>query len=90
MLMETCGRVSAGSGDPRTASRWVLAGAVVAGWAVGSATQIHEMALACLFSFLAGGMLLNVLREELPEDRESRFWAFALGAALYSALLLVT
>ena len=32
--------------------------------------------------------MLNVLKEELPRERESRFWAFALGAALYSALLL--
>ncbi len=74
----------------RDTGRWILAGAVIVGWAVGSVTQIHELALACLFSFLAGGVLLNVLREELPEDRESRFWAFALGAALYSALLLLT
>jgi hypothetical protein len=31
---------------------------------------------------------MNVLKEELPEERESRFWAFALGAALYTMLLL--
>jgi hypothetical protein len=42
-----------------------------------------------LFAFLAGGVVLNVLKEELPEERESRFWAFALGAASYTALLLV-
>jgi hypothetical protein len=29
-----------------------------------------------------------VLKEELPEDRESRFAAFAAGAAGYAALLL--
>ena len=34
-------------------------------------------------------MVLNVLKEELPENRESRFWAFALGATLYSPLLLL-
>ena len=31
---------------------------------------------------------MNVLKEELPEERESRFWAFAAGAALYSVVLL--
>ena len=41
-----------------------------------------------LFAFQAGGVVMNVLKEELPEERESRFWAFALGAALYSAVLL--
>ena len=31
---------------------------------------------------------MNVLEEELPKERESRFWAFAVGVALYAALLL--
>ena len=32
---------------------------------------------------------MNVLKEELPEERQSRFWAFAVGAASYAALLLI-
>jgi hypothetical protein len=39
--------------------------------------------------FLAGGVVMNVLKEELPEERESRFWAFLLGAGLYAGVLLV-
>jgi hypothetical protein len=31
---------------------------------------------------------MNVLKEELPEERESRFCAFALEAALYTVVLL--
>lgn len=68
--------------------RWILAAAIGAGWVIGSATQIHAAAIAVLFAFLAGGVVLNVLKEELPEERESRFWAFALGASAYAALLL--
>lgn len=34
------------------------------------------------------GVLLNVLKEELPEQRESRYWVFALGAIGYALLLL--
>jgi zinc transporter ZupT len=68
--------------------RWILAAAVIVGWAIGQGTQIHEAAIAVLFAFLAGGLVLNVLKEELPEDRESKFWAFALGAATYAALLV--
>ena len=71
------------------AGRWVLAAAVVAGWFVGLVSEISEAALAVLFAFLAGGVVMNVLKEELPEERESRFWAFVLGAALYSAVLLL-
>jgi hypothetical protein len=33
-------------------------------------------------------VVLNVLKEELPKERESRFWWFALGVFLYTALLL--
>ncbi|MGB7444457.1 MAG: hypothetical protein WA919_25615, partial [Coleofasciculaceae cyanobacterium] len=68
--------------------RWILAAAVLVGWAMGQATQIHEAAVALLFAFLAGGIILNVLKEELPEERDSRFWAFALGVAVYTAILL--
>ncbi|MBO0349382.1 hypothetical protein J0895_09740 [Phormidium pseudopriestleyi FRX01] len=68
--------------------RWVLAAAAIAGWMIGSATEISEAAIAVLFAFLAGGVILNILKEELPEERESRFWAFAAGATVYAALLL--
>lgn len=68
--------------------RWILAAAIIVGWAIGQATEISEAAIAVLFAFLAGGVILNVLKEELPEERESRFWAFALGAGVYAALLL--
>ena len=68
--------------------RWVLAAAVVLGWVVGLLTKIPEVAIAVLTAFLAGGVIMNVLKEELPEERESRFWAFALGAAFYTVILL--
>ena len=68
--------------------RWILAAAVIIGWTVGLIRDISEAAQATILAFLAGGVILNVLKEELPEERESRFWAFALGAAAYAALLL--
>ena len=68
--------------------RWLLVAAIVVGWVIGIGTVIHQAAIAVLFAFLAGGIVLNVLKEELPEERESRFWAFALGAIGYAILLL--
>lgn len=70
--------------------RWILAAAPLFGFALGLATKIPALAVASLFAFLAGGVILNVLKEELPEERESRFWAFLAGASLYAALLLAT
>jgi hypothetical protein len=69
--------------------RWVLAGAVILGWAAGLFVQVHQAVVAVLFAFLAGSAIVNTLKEELPEGRESRFWAFALGAGIYSALLII-
>lgn len=68
----------------------VLAAAALLGWLVGLIVEIPRTLVLVLFAFLAGAVILNVLKEELPEQRESRFWAFAAGAALYSTLLLVT
>jgi hypothetical protein len=70
--------------------RWVLAAGIGVGWMVGLFFEVSEAAIAVLFAFLAGGVIMNVLKEELPEERESRFWAFALGATLYAAILLIT
>ncbi|MBA3547257.1 MAG: hypothetical protein H0T76_12295 [Nannocystis sp.] len=69
--------------------RWILSAAIVVGWLLGVVTSIHRAAIAACFGFLAGGILLNVLKEELPEERDSTFWAFALGAVAYAALLLL-
>lgn len=68
--------------------RWVLAAAVVGGWALGTVMRIDTLTIAVLIAFLGGGILLNVIKEELPEERESRFWAFAAGVVGYSVLLL--
>lgn len=69
--------------------RWILAAAVLAGWAFGVAFVVSDLVLLVPLAFLGGGIILNVLKEELPEERESRFWAFAVGLTAYTLLLLV-
>jgi zinc transporter ZupT len=73
----------------RRYGRWFLAAGVVAGALVGSVPAVSEAVLGNVFAFLAGGIVLNVIKEELPEERESRFWAFAAGAAAYTLLLML-
>lgn len=68
--------------------RWVISAAILLGWALGLLVEVPEFVLAAITAFLAGGIVLNVLKEELPEERESRFWAFALGATSYATILL--
>ncbi|KAF0675391.1 hypothetical protein [Profundibacterium mesophilum] len=69
-------------------ARWVLAAAVLGGWTLGMLTHLPELWIGMLFAFLAGGVVLNVLKEELPEERESRFLPFVAGGAGYALLLL--
>lgn len=71
-----------------SASRWMLAAAPFVGLALAAVAELPDLALALVLAFLGGGVILNVLKEELPEERQSRFWAFALGALGYALLLL--
>jgi zinc transporter ZupT len=67
--------------------RWLLAGSVLSGWGAGIAADIPKSALALIFAFLSGAILVNVMKEELPHQKESSVWAFFLGAALYTCML---
>lgn len=70
--------------------RWALSGAVMAGWAAALSLNVWPEFTAGIVGFLAGAILLNTFKEELPSEQESRFWIFCAGAAGYSALLLWT
>ena len=60
----------------------------MAGWITGLLVELPEIAIGCLFAFVGGAMVLVILKEELPEERESKFWPFLLGATLYAGLVL--
>jgi uncharacterized protein YqgC (DUF456 family) len=69
--------------------RWILVAALIAGSLIGIFHQVRPVTLAILIAFLAGAIILNVFKEELPDQQESHFAAFAIGALSYSALLLM-
>ena len=68
--------------------RWVLVVATLGGWGLGLLVALPELAIGCLFAFVGGGIVLLVLKEELPEERKSFFLPFLGGAVLYAALVL--
>ncbi len=68
--------------------RWVLAAALLTGFVAGELTRISEAALALLLAFLAGAVVLNTLKEEVPSERQSRLGPFLGGAAAYAAILV--
>lgn len=73
----------------RRLGRWVLSGMILLGWAAAVVFGVPDVLMTLLVAFVAGGIVLNVMMEELPRERESRFWAFALGAIAYSLVLLL-
>ena len=70
--------------------RRLIAAAVLIGWVVGVATEISERVIALIIAFIGGGMILNVLKEELPAERRARFLPLAAAAGLYTVLLQLT
>lgn len=69
--------------------RWVLAGALMLGWVMTANRQPHIVVVAGLLGILSGSIILTVIKEELPEDRQkARFPMFVFGAVTYAVLLL--
>jgi hypothetical protein len=68
--------------------RWILAAAILIGWMLGYLIKLPELYIYMLLAFLAGGIILNVLKEELPDEGQSDFRAFIIGVVAYTALLL--
>ena len=69
--------------------RWLLTAAILVGAAAGVATQLNEAAVSTVWAFLAGSMILNTLKRELPKAEKTCFWSFLGGATLYTALILL-
>lgn len=69
--------------------RWLLAASVLAGWLTGAVAPVSETVISRLFAFVAGGVVMTSMNEELPQEREGRFWWFVLGSAGYTLVLLV-
>ncbi|WP_033542698.1 hypothetical protein [Planococcus sp. CAU13] len=69
--------------------RWLLTAAIACGWIAGISTEVSGVVVSILVALLAGGVILNVMKEELPEERESSFLPFVIGMVSYSVLLLL-
>lgn len=73
----------------RRVGRWLLAGMVLLGWAVGAVWEVPEGLVGIGIAFLAGGITLITLKEELPEEAKGRFLWFLLGVVTYVTLVAV-
>ncbi|MGK7908617.1 MAG: hypothetical protein AB4040_15520 [Synechococcus sp.] len=66
-----------------------MAAAILVGAIAAQASHINEAAISLVWSFLAGSIILNILKRELPDEQKSCFGSFVAGTALYSGLILL-
>lgn len=68
--------------------RFILSLCLILGWLTGSWLTISDAAIALVNAFIAGGVIMNVVRHELPGDNPNNTGAFLLGAISYTIVLL--
>jgi zinc transporter ZupT len=73
----------------RRTGRWLLAPAVIAGWAVGTFVPLSTVVVALITAFLAGAMLITSVKDEIPSAKQARFVPFASGAVIAAAVLVL-
>lgn len=69
--------------------RWIIVTALLLGGLIGFGQELPAAYIGLVFAFITGAIIMNILKEELPEERKSNFWAFSLGVVVYSLLLMV-
>lgn len=67
--------------------RFMLAGATVAGWALGLVHGFPDHAVALFIAFISGAVTINSAIMELPNRNRGRYLPFLAGAAAYGLLL---
>lgn len=68
--------------------KWVLILFLTLGWAIGNLFVISDAAVALINAFIAGGVIMNVTRHELPADNPNSTESFLLGSFFYTLVLL--
>jgi hypothetical protein len=68
--------------------RWAFAASCVAGWAVGAFTHTLDSAVTLSSTFVAGGIIITAIREELA-DRHSTLWPFFVAVLVAATAIIL-
>ena len=60
----------------RKKGRWILIASLFLGWLAGVWITLSQTAVALISAFIGGGVIMNVTRNELPEDTPHSLGAF--------------
>ncbi len=70
--------------------RFLLIGALLIGWICSAIFDpVNVLVASFMVAFLAGSILLNVFREELPRAESASYWWFSIGALSIAVILLL-
>nr|TXF85408.1 hypothetical protein FTX54_09270 [Alkalicoccus halolimnae] len=68
--------------------RYVLGAGIVAGWIFALTVNLTPLLKSIIFAFVAGAMIFNVFKHELPSDEETHFPTFAGAVLIYSTITM--
>lgn len=74
--------------DYRYEGKWILILSLFLGWLAGVWIILPEPAVALISAFIGGGVIMNVIRHELPEEKPNSLGSFLLFSAFYTTILL--
>lgn len=68
--------------------RGVLAIGIVVGWVLAIVTDLTPLFKSIIFAFVAGAMIFNVFKHEMPNEKETHFPTFAAAVVIYSTITM--
>lgn len=68
--------------------RYMLASGIVIGWVMGSWISLSPLNQSLIFAFISGAMILNVLKNELPKEKDAHFPTFTFAIISYTSITL--
>jgi bacteriorhodopsin len=69
--------------------RMALICCLLLGWEMGVVDALPDTLTSRLFAFVAGGVIITSVHEELSVEEFGRFGWFAVGAAAYAVVLML-
>lgn len=68
--------------------RWLLSGSIIVGYVIALVTDFPDYFIGSVESFITGAMTLNIIKHELPSERNGNLEGFLIG--VISAAVLFT
>jgi hypothetical protein len=69
--------------------RYFFAASILAGWLMGLQFPLPVRLMAAITAFVAGGIIVNVMLEELPDRDDDRLWPFIAGVFFFLMSIVV-